>query len=272
MTAKDRGKRGLVYEDQAVRVGKGAYLEPLRGGTFAFEDFLFDTVAENSSVTITQSGTPATAAAVGTAAGPHSGHGGWLAGAVQNVDAEIDEIALGAKPWILVSRATTNALAVCEVGFVVPTALTARQYYIGFTDDETEGTGTNGALNIQTGTTLVSVAADAAGFIMSSLATDADGYYYSAVNGNTDKAVTSSGLTAVVDDYTILRVEVDASGDAFFYGAISAASIPTELSYLGGVGTAVATTAVLIPMFSAAATTTTAVTWEIDYMFGASPR
>jgi hypothetical protein len=271
MAPKDRGKRGFVFEDQALRMGKGSYLEPLRGGTFAFEDFIFDTVAEDSSVTINQSGTPTTAAAVGTAAGPHSGHGGWLAGSVDNVDAEIDEIALGAKPWMLVSRATNNLL-VGEVGFVVPAALTARQYYIGLTDNETEGTATNGSLNIQTGTTLVSVAADAAGFIMSSLATDADGYYYSAVNGNTDKAVTSSGLTAVVDDYTILRVEVDASGDAFFYGAISAASIPTELSYLGGVGTAVATTAVLIPMFSAAATTTTAVTWEIDYMFGASPR
>jgi hypothetical protein len=118
----------------------------------------------------------------------------------------------------------------------------------------------------------VDQATNAVGFIMSSLATDADGYYMANTNAGTQALIGNSGITAVVDDYTILRVEVDASGNAFLYGAISAASIPTELSYLGAAGSAVATTAVLIPMFSAAATTTTAVTWEIDYMFGASPR
>lgn len=266
----DRGF--LVEYTKPIRFLRGGWLEP-RGSVCLLEDFIADTVAEDSTVTINQSGTPTTAAAISATAGaPTAGHGGWLAGSVDNVDAEIDEIALGAKPWLSVARADTSVV-VAEAGFVVPTALTARQYFFGFSDDETEGTATNGPLNIQTGVTIVDVATDAVGFIMSSLATDADGYYYANTNAGTQSTNgTASGLTAVVDDYTVLRVEVDVLGNAYLYGAISGADVPTEVPWLATVATAVATTGLLIPIFTAAATTTTAVEWEIDYLFGAGPR
>lgn len=228
------------------------------------EDFIGDHVAEDSSVLINQSGTPTTAAAVGTAAGGAlAGHGGWLAGSVDNVDAEIDEVALGAKPWVLVSAVPT--IARCELGFVIPAALTARQYFFGWTDDETEGTATNGPLNIQTGTTVVDVATDAAGFIFSSLATDADGFYMANTNGGTQALVGNSGLTGVVDEYIRLRVDIAADGTATFYGATDTTRAAT-LPLLGTQASAVATTAVLLPVFTAAATADTAVEWEIDYI------
>lgn len=232
------------------------------------EDFLGvgATLADNPLVLISQSGTPTTAAAVSASAGPSPvGARGWLAGSVDNVDAEIDEIALGKAPWMAVAGLGTGQKLAAEVGFVIPTALTARQYFFGLTDDETEGTGTNGSLNIQTGTTVVDVATDAAGFIFSSLATDADGYYMANTNAGTQALVGNSGLTGLVDKYTRLRVEVDHSGNASYYGAVDTTRDAT-LPCVGTKALAVATTALLLPLFTAAATTTTAVEWEIDYI------
>src|SRR4051812_26574766 len=69
------------------------------------EDFLGlgATLADNPSVLITQSGTPLTAAAINASAGPTPvGHLGWVAGKTDDVDAEIDEVALGKLPWLSV--------------------------------------------------------------------------------------------------------------------------------------------------------------------------
>lgn len=234
-----------------------------------FEDFLGlgATLADNPNVLISQAGTPTAAAAITASAGNPAGHRGWVAGSVDNVDAEIDEVALGKLPWILTSSIPSGGFAVAEIGFVIPTALTARQYFFGFTDDETEGTGTNGSLNIQTGTTVVDVATDAVGFIFSSLATDADGYYAAETNGGTQALIGNTGLTGIVDAYTILRVELNAAGDAWLYGSVGSARGSTP-ALVGQSTTAVATTSLLLPLFAAAATTTTAVEWEIDYMLG----
>jgi len=268
---KDRGIRGLTHKDKPLVLQGASWIDP-SGVAMLFEDFigLGATLADNPKVLITQSGTPSTAAAVtATAGAPFAGHGGWVAGSVDNVDAEIDELALGKKPWMGVSRART--VLVGEVGFVIPAALTAQQHFFGLTDDETEGTATNGSLNIQTGTTLVAVADDAAGFIYSSLATDADGYYVSSVNATTGGTVTNSGLTGVVDKYTKLRVEIDAAGNAYFYGVVDAGSAGRTVTpaYILTQAGAVATTALLLPLFTTAATTTTAAPWEVDYIFGA---
>jgi hypothetical protein len=271
----DRGVRGVVYQNKRI-LPKQGWLEP-QGAVVAFEDFIADHIAEDSTVTVNQSGTPTTAAAISATAGPTPvGHGGWLAGSVDNVDAEIDEIALGAKPWLNASRAT-DQLIVCEVGFVIPSALTARQYFFGFSDDETEGTATNGPLNIQTGTTLVDVADDAAGFIYSSLATDADGFYMAAtkatVGGTPVISAAGSLETVAVDNYIKLRVEIDSDGDVYFYGAedLGTANRTVETVFIGAQAAAVTADILYVPIFTAAATTTTAVEWEIDYLFGAGP-
>jgi hypothetical protein len=269
------GSGALQFKSKQITANHG-FTPAAVGFPYSMEDFLGlgATLADNGTVLISQAGTPTTAAAVtagaGGAAGQHT-HGGWLAGSVDNVDAEIDEIALGLKPW-LVPAAVGVGLIWGEVGFVVPTALTARQYFFGMTDDETEGTATNGSLNIDGTTNVVAVAADAAGFIMSSLATDADGWY----TGNAIATVavadaTNTGLTAVVDRYTKLRVEIDSSGNAYYHGAVASTTTlgrRTTHALVGSKASAVTASVALLPLFAAAATTTTAVEWEIDYIAG----
>lgn len=265
----------MEYDHKNI-ITKNSWIEPM-GAVVAFEDFIADHIAEDSTVTVNQSGTALTAAAISATAGPAPvGHGGWIAGRTDDVDAEIDEVALGAKPFLNPSRSDAQ-MTVCEFGFVIPTALTARQYFIGFSDDETEGTATNGALNIATDTTITAVADNAAGFIFSSLATDANGFYMGAVKATTvGTAVLSTPTdlaTAVVDQYTKLRVEVDSDGDVYFFGVSTAvtANRRAKVEYLGSQAAAVTANILYVPLFTAAPTTTTGVEWEIDYIFGAGP-
>lgn len=267
----DRGLRGIEHKDKPLALRGGSTLQNF-DEVGIFEDFVSDSQAEATHIQINQSGTAVTAADIGlaTAGAPTAGHGGWIAGATDDVDAEIDEVALATiatAGWYAVARAG-NGLAVAECGLVIPTALTTRQYFFGVTDDPTEGTGTNGALNIQADTTLTSVATDAAGFIFSSLATDADGWYAASVNGDSDGSVIAPLITGVVDDYTRLRVEIDSAGNCYFYAGIHATNgrSGVTLNYQGQEGEGVATTALLCPIFSAAPTTTTSVGWEVDYM------
>ena len=267
------GSGALQYKGKQITANWG-FTQSAVGFPFSLEDFIADHIAEDSTVTVNQAGTATTAAAITAGAGGASlqhTHGGWLLGSVDNVDAEIDEVALGAKPW-LVPTAAGVGLIWGEVGFVVPTALTARQYGFYLTDDETEGTATNGSVNIDGTTNVVAVADDAAGFIMSSLATDPDGWYTGNVIATTAVAdATNTGLTAIVDRYTKLRVEIDASGNAYYYGKVCGAATGgrgIQMSLVGSKATAVTATVALIPIFTAAPTTTTGVEWEIDYIAG----
>lgn len=270
----DRGSRGLHYVNKRL-VLKNSWLEP-QGGVMAFEDFIGDHIAEDSTVVVNQSGTALTAAAISATAGPDpEGHGGWIAGKTDDVDNEIDEVALGAKPW-LNAKAADDGLIVAEAGFVIPTALTARMYFFGFGDAETGGADDDGMISITTGTTLVSGATgDAAGFVYSSLATDADGFYMGAVKATvvgTAALSAAGGLdTVAVDNYIKLRVEIDSDGDVYFYGAEDegTANRSIEKVFLGAQPAAVTADVNYIPIFSAATTTTTGVEWEIDYLFGA---
>jgi hypothetical protein len=77
-----------------------------------------------------------------------------------------------------------------------------------------------------------------------------------------------------VDAYTVLRVEIDAAGNAYYYASCSGSTAigrqaPTGW---GSLALAVTPTVPLLPVFTAAATTTTAVTWEVDYVFAAQAR
>lgn len=264
----------LTYTDKNI-VLKGSSRVSTQGGAVAvLEDFV-GSLTTASYALINQAGTPLTAAAISAAAGGASGQagsGGWVAGKTDDVDAEIDEVALGAAPWIVPARAG-NGLSACEFGFVIPTALTARQYFCGFSDDETEGTATNGALNIQSALTTVDVAADAVGFIFSSLATAPTVWKYSNTKAGTQATnATTAAITATVDEYLKFRVEVDSAGVAYLYGATAGATTggrSIEMGYIATVVDAVTASAPLVPLFSAAPTTTTGVEWEIDYIFGA---
>lgn len=275
---RDRGPRGLQYDRPLALLGG---FDPTRS-IYAFEDFIGDHIAEDSVITVNQSGTALTAAAISATAGfPVEGHGGWITGKTDDVDDEIDELALGAKPWLNPSAlaAGNSGLIVCEIAFVVPTALTARGYFVGLGDAETGGADDDGMLSISSGITLVSGATgDAAGFVMSSLATDNDGWYTGAVKATTvgtalNVTTSSEGPVnvgpAIVDDYTKLRVEVDALGSCWFYGIVSATGqrevVPTFCDFRNA---AVTADIVYMPIFQARTTTTTGVEWDVDYLYG----
>lgn len=269
----DRGLRGVHYVDKRV-VRKGASWQ--EGTSVAvLEDFI-GPLATGNYATITQSGTPLTAFALSATAGPAPvGHGGWVAGKTDDVDNEIDEVALGGALWINPSRAG-NGVAVSEVGFVIPTALTARIYFAGLGTAVTNAAA-DGELSIVTGTTLVdgSGTGDAAGFVFSSLATDADGFYMGAVKATsvgTAVLCTAGDLgTVTVDDYLKLRVEVDSAGNVYYYGVddTGSANRTAEVVFQGSQAAAITANELYIPKFSAATTTTTGVEWEVDYIFGA---
>lgn len=262
-------EKGLRFKD--------AWAEP-QGAVVAFEDFIADHLAEDSTVTVNQSGTPTTAAAISATAGPAPvGHGGWIAGSVDNVDNEIDEVALGGGLWLNPSRAVARPM-VAEIGWVIPTALTARMYFFGF-GTQTTNAAADGTLSIVTGITLVdgSGTGDGAGFVFSSLATDANGFYMGAVKatavGTAVLSAAGSLDTVAVDNYLKLRVEADSAGDVWFYGAEDTGTLnrAIDVVYLGRQAAAITADELYVPIFSAASTVTTAVEWEVDYLFGAGP-
>jgi hypothetical protein len=277
----DRGKRGLEFGTKIVL--DRAIIDPTRTGPMLFEDFILDHVAEDAYL-VSQSGTATTAAAITASAGaPVTGHGGWIAGAVDNVDNEIDEVGLGgAAGWLVPAALGVGELIVCEVALVIPTALTARMYFAGLGDALTGGADDDGMISIVTGTTLVSGATgDAVGFVYSSLATNVDQWYCGAVKATAvgtayDTSVGTYGDAmdaATVDDYTKLRVEVDVAGNAYFYSAISTTKGREQKPVFRQMqALAVTAASAFNPVFSAASTTTAAVEWEVDYMFGAADR
>lgn len=236
---------------------------------YIMEDFLVDVLADSPFVTVTQSGTPTGAAAISATAGdPVASANGWVAGATDDVDAEIDEVSIGGlgtgagTPWLQANQVGTG-LIVVEWGITIPTALTARQYFAGISDDPVEGTGTNGSLNIQSTTTIVDVAADAAGWIFSSLASTPTFWKFGATDSGTQDTATD-GPVGAADTWVGLRTEIDVNGDCWFYQRSK--RFGSTVAY-GKSANGLSPDVPLVPVFTAAPTTTTAVPWEIDYCF-----
>jgi hypothetical protein len=194
------------------------------------------------------------------------------------VDDEIDEVFWG--NFLFPSALPTGGLIVAELGFVL-NALTARIMFFGLSGGVTNA-GADGPLSITTGTTLVdgSTAGDAAGFVLSSLATDTDNFYSGVTKATTVGTAynTSAGTQgpamdpSTADDYTRLRVEVDVDGDCFFYSGISTslARGAVPLVFRNSVAAGITAAEGYAPFHSMASTETTAVIWELDYIFGAA--
>jgi hypothetical protein len=167
-------------------------------------------------------------------------------------------------------------MLVAETAFVVPVSTGNRQYFVGISDDALETTTLNPAINITSAYTTNVVAADSAGFILSSLGTSPTVWKYASAKASTASTVdaTTIGVTATFDCYTVCRVEVDSSGNIFYYQSISGSSSLGRVDpvYQGSKAAAITTTTSMLPYFAAAATTSAAVEWEIDYMFGACAR
>lgn len=250
-------------------VANAPFTETHPGPPTIMADFLEDVLADTPYVTATQSGTAITAAAISATAGdPVAGYGGWVAGSTDDVDAEVDEVAVGGlgtgagTPWLRADRVGRGRIIV-EWGISIPTALTARQYFAGISDDPVEGTATNGAMSIQATTTITDVATDAAGFIFSSLATNPTIWKFGATDSGTQDTATDAH-TGVADTWTGLRTEIDVNGDCYFF---SRASRGGPLTFHGKSANGLSPDVLLVPYFSAAPTTTTTVPWEIDYCF-----
>lgn len=260
------------FKKNRIQINRG--FTPLHPPSpYIMADFLEDVLADTPYVAVAQSGTATTAAAISATAGdPVAGVGGWVAGATDDVDAEIDEISIGGlgtgagTPWMRADQ-VGNGMLVVEWGFSVPTALTARQYFAGISDDPAEGTGTNGPINISGAFTTVTPASDAAGFVFSSLATNPTLWKKACVKADTDSTITAADntLTQVADTWTGLRLEIASNGDVSFYSRASRGG--TLTAYGHSSDDSVTATVNLVPVFTAAPTTTTAVPWEIDYAF-----
>jgi hypothetical protein len=229
-----------------------------------FFDFMQDGISDADFFTITQSGSATTAAAVSAAAGdPVAGHGGWLAGATDDVDAEADEVAFstsGTAGYFQANQVGTGLIAV-EWAISIPTALTTRQYFAGVSDDATEGSGAT-AINIAT-TTVTDTATDAAGVGFYSAATDATHFLGASTDSGAQSTITQCA-TATFDTWFGLRTEIDVNGDCYF--AVRSKRGGT-LTYYGKSNTGTSPDVLLLPYFAASPTTTTAVPWEIDYMY-----
>ncbi len=273
---------GFHHVDKPLRMDGASWVEP-QGSIVLWEDFLMDVLADSPLVSVIQSGTALTAGVVTLTGGgtASAGQGGWVAGKTDDIDAEIDELSFGglstaAGGAIFRPERAGNGVMVMEIGMVIPTALTARQYYVGWADDPTDGTGTNGPLNIQSAYTIVDVNTDAAGWIFSSLATAPTIWKYGSTLNDAQSTCSAEteGVTGVVDAYTVCRVEIDAAGNAYFFQSTSGSTAIGRQPVVprGAINLAVTPTVALLPMFTAAPTTTTGVEWEVDYCFASTAR
>lgn len=256
----------LGYGNQIVVNKPLAQLHP--PSSFKFEDFLRDAIADADDFLITQSGTP-TAAAISAAAGdPVAGHGGWVAGATDDVDAEADEIAFAASGTAGFWRADQvgAGLLVCEWAISIPTALTTRQYFFGLSDDATEGSGAI-AINVTT-TTVADTATDAAGLGFYSAATDATHFLGVSTDGGTQSTITAAA-TAAFDTWYGLRTEIDVNGEVYY----SVRNVRDgSLTVYGKSNVGISPDVLLLPYAGISPTTTVAVPWEIDYVFAGVSR
>lgn len=234
-------------------------------GPMIFEDFIRDAISDADAFVLTQSGTPTTAGAISASAGdPVAGVGGWLAGATDDVDAEADELAFaspGSTSGTFRADQVGSGLMCVEWAISIPTALTDRQYFAGFSDDATEGSGAI-AINITT-TTVADAATDAAGIGFFSAATDATHFLGASTDSGAQSTITQCA-TAAFDTWIGLRTEVDVNGDCYFATRNRRGG---TLTYWGKSNTGLSPDVLLCPYFAASPTTTTAVPWEIDYVF-----
>lgn len=252
----------IRYRNRNIRINQSMQ-QAHPPAPFFFDDFLGDTLAATYWL-LTQSGTPTTAGAISVTAGdPVAGHGGWFAGATDDVDAEADELAVMGTAAAGQFRADQagSGLLVCEWAISVPTALTARQYFAGVSDDATEGSGAI-AINVTT-TTVADAASDAAGFCFGSAATDNTHWLGVSTDSNAESTITQ-GATAAADTWIGLRVEIDAAGNVFYGTRANRGGVVT---IHGASDTGISPDVLVSPYFGASPTTTTAVPWEIDYAF-----
>lgn len=256
----DRGIRGLTHQDKPIKMSGASWLEQT-GAAVLYDDFVGDTLNTNLWLA-TEVATGVPWAISATAGDPVAGHGGWASAQTDNVDAASEELAAGASAtagqW-LASRAGQGML-VFQCRLTIPTAITARIINAGFTDDPTEGIALAMSLS---GTTWTTTATDAALWVLSSTATDNDNFVGQTVDTNVDGTHIASDVAAAADTATVLRVELDSVGGAYFYQSDGATAAP---KFQGYVSVGASEDVLLCPYVALASTTTTAADIELDYV------
>lgn len=231
------------------------------GAAVLYDDFVGDTLNTNLWLA-TETATGVPWAITATAGDPVAGHGGWAGCQTDNVDAAAEELAAGSSATAGQWRADRagNGMLVFQCRLSTPTAITARIINAGFTDDPTEGATLAAFLSTTTWTT---TATDMALWVLSSLATDNDNFVGQTSDGGTDGTHIASTVAAAADTATVLRIELDSLGQAYFYQSDGATAEP---AFQGYVATGAAATVLLCPYVALASTATTAADLELDYV------
>ena len=257
---RDRGIRGLIIEDRPLKLSGAAWLEQT-GATVLFDDFVGDTLNTNLWLaTETATGVPWAVSA--TAGDPVAGHGGWASAQTDNVDAGAEELGAATSATVGTFRPDRagNGMLVFQCRLTIPTATTARIINAGFTDDPTEGSALAMSLSTVTWTT---TASDAALWVFSSLATANTTFLGQTVDSDVDGTHIVSAVTAAADTATVLRVELDSLGQAYFYQTNGATAEP---AYQGYVSVGTSPDVLHCPYVALGSTTTTAADIELDYV------
>ena len=248
------------YTDLPIRLRGASWIEP-GGAAVFFDDFLYDTLSVDWLATQVATGTPWAVSA--TAGDPVAGHGGWIAGTTDNVDASSLELGFGADgapaAGFKAERAG-NGLLVFEARISKPTALTTTWVNVGLTDDPTEGVAL--AMSLTT-TTWTTTATDAAIWGLYSTATDNDNFILQTVDSNADGTHVPSTIAAAADTATRLRIEVDVAGVVYGY---------QNDQFQGQVAVGVSPDVILTPYLGVGGTTTTSTALEADYVLVACGR
>ncbi len=219
-----------------------------------FDDFLGDTMATDNYIATLTDATDLTGTnfAINASAGgtDATGHGGWIRGTpAQGTDAATSvELAFGTTEPPLSGfkpiRAGTfrSEMLIFEARVAFPVVLTSR-FVVGLNDAATEGTGLAASVS---GTTFTTTASDGALWVYDTAATTA-AFYGVTVSGDTDSAAGTGtsviGAAPVAFTSMVLRIELDSSGNAFFYqdgtskgkATVGGSSLPTVIltPYLG---------------------------------------
>lgn len=135
------------------------------------------------------------------------------------------------------------------------TAITARAYFVGFTDTLAATTLENPIE--QSGTTITSTATNAVGFMYDTASTN-DTWHLVAVNADTDSAAVNTGLApAAAGTWQTLNVQVDTDGDAVF--TIDGVEV-------GRIANSVAVATSLTPIVHIETRSAAAVSVDVDYV------
>lgn len=257
------GSGAIQYRDKRVIANWG--LDPVRPPfPYLFDDFLVDTVNGDLWLIDSPQATGGTDFAISTTAGdPVAGHGGWIAGTTGTADNDNENIA-GEILW-RADRATNGRMLVFETRLSIPT-ITTIGVQAGLTDAKTEGAFALGAADA-----ITSTATDAAVWIVD---TDAatDEWFGLNVADDTDGALVGGGQAVTATTATVLRIEVDASGNCFYYFS-DKESESHQPSLVGSDTTGLTETVALCPFVNVAARAGSAArSVEVDYIFVACAR